>query len=107
MTYNVPVSQNVKDQSDKIYKPGTDTIEPSRVDMTLAASATDILNKTGMIAQSNSSKTPGPTAINFKDNASAEFVVLPGSTTAGIAKIVPNTKYVSTITWTLSASPLH
>lgn len=107
LTYNVPVSQNVKDQSDKIYKPGTDTIEPSTVDMTLAASATDILNKTGMIAQSNSSKTPGPTAINFKDNASAEFVVLPGSTTAGIAKIVPNTKYVSTITWTLSASPLH
>lgn len=107
LTYNVPVSQNVKDQSDKIYKPGTDTIEPSTVDMTLAAPATDILNKTGMIAQSNSSNTPGPTAINFKDNASAEFVVLPGSTTAGIAKIVPNTKYVSTITWTLSASPLH
>ena len=107
LTYNVPVSQNVKDQSDKIYKPGTDTIEPSTVDMTLADPATDILNKTGMIAQSNSSKTPGPTAINFKDNASAEFVVLPGSTTAGIAKIVPNTKYVSTITWTLSAAPLH
>ena len=107
LTYNVPVSQNVKDQSDKIYKPGTDNIEPSTVDMDLADSATDILNNAGMIAQSKSSKTPGPTAINFKDNASAEFVVLPGSTTAGIAKIVPNTKYVSTITWTLSASPLH
>lgn len=107
LTYNVPVSQNVKDQSDKIYKPGTDTIEPNTVGLTLANSATDILNKTGMIAQSKSSKTPGPTAINFADNASAEFVVLPGSTTNGIAKIVPNTKYVSTITWTLSASPLH
>ena len=107
LTYNVPVSQNVKDQSDKIYKPGTDNIAPSTVDMTLAASATDILNNAGMIAQSKSSKTPGPTAINFKDNASAEFVVLPGSTTTGIAKIVPDTKYVSNITWTLSASPLH
>ncbi|KJY48242.1 hypothetical protein JG29_12920 [Bombilactobacillus mellis] len=107
LTYNVPESQNVKDQPDKIYKPGTNSIDPSTVGLDLATSATDILNNAGMIAQSKSSKTPGPTAINFKDNASAEFVVLPGSTTAGIAKIVPNTKYVSTITWTLSASPLH
>lgn len=107
LTYNVPESQNVKDQPDKIYKPGTNSIDPSTVDLDLATSATDILNKTGMIAKSNSSKTPGPTAINFFDNASAEFVVLPGTTTSGIAKIVPNTKYVSNITWTLSANPLH
>lgn len=107
LTYNVPESQNVKDQTDKIYKPGTNSIDPSTVDLDLATSATDILKKPGMIAKSNSSKTPGPTAINFFDNASAEFVVLPGTTTSGIAKIVPNTKYVSNITWTLSANPLH
>ena len=107
LTYNVPQSQNVKDQPDKIYAPGTPISDPTSAGLTLATSATDILKKPGMIAQSNSSKTPGPTAINFADNASAEFVVLPGGTNYGIAKIVPNTKYVSTINWTLSASPLH
>ena len=106
LTYNVPKSQNVKDLPDKIYAPG-DTKDPGSFGVTLATSATNILSNTGTIATSNASKTPGPTAINFKDNASAEFVVLPGGTDYGIAKIVPNTKYVSTINWTLSASPLH
>jgi len=108
LTYNVPKSQNVKDLPDKIYAPGAAISDPaSAAGLTLAASATDILKETGTIATSNASKTPGPTAINFADNASAEFVVLPGGTDYGIAKIVPNTKYVSTINWTLSASPLH
>ena len=107
LTYNVPKSQNVKDLPDKIYAPGDTNTNPGSVGLTLAASATDILKKTGTIATSNASKTPGPTAINFANNASAEFVVLPGGTDYGIAKIVPNTKYVSTINWTLSASPLH
>ena len=107
LTYNVPKSQNVKDLPDKIYAPGDTNTNLGSVGLTLAASATDILKKTGTIATSNASKTPGPTAINFADNASAEFVVLPGGTDYGIAKIVPNTKYVSTINWTLSASPLH
>lgn len=107
LTYNVPKSQNGKDEPDKIYKPGDTKTNPSSFGLTLATPATDILNKTGMIATSNASRTPGPTAINFANNASAEFVVLPGDTDTGIAKIVPNTKYVSTITWTLSAAPLH
>ena len=107
LTYNVPKSQNVKDLPDKIYAPGDPISDPASAGLTLATSATNILNNTGTIATSNASKTPGPTAINFADNASAEFVVLPGGTDYGIAKIVPNTKYVSTITWTLSASPLH
>ena len=107
LTCNVPISQNKKGLPDKIYKPGTGTVDLNTVDMKLADPATDILKENGMIAQSNSSKTPGPTAINFANNASAEFVVLPGDATKGIAKIVPNTKYISNITWTLSSDPLH
>lgn len=107
LTYNVPKSQNVKDKPDKIYTPGDTRTNPSSFGLTLATPATDILSDAGMIATSNASKTPGPTAINFANNASAEFVVLPGGTNSGIAKIVPNTKYVSVINWTLSAYPLH
>lgn len=109
LTYNIPVSQNEKDQPNKIYAPGTIS-DPSSAGLTLAANkgATDILSNTGgLIAKEDKSKAPGPTAINFANIASAEFVVLPGSTTAGVAKIIPDTKYVSNITWTLSAAPLH
>ena len=111
LTCNIPVSQNVKDGPDTIYAPGTTISDPTSAGLTLAEDKgnTDILsdNGGGLIAKEDKSKAPGPTAINFADNASAEFVVLPGSTTAGIAKIIPDTKYVSNITWTLSAAPLH
>ena len=110
LTYNIPVSQNVKDGPDTIYAPGTPITDLDPAGLTLAANAgnTDILSDNGgLIAKEDKSKAPGPTAINFADNESAEFVVLPGSTTAGIAKIIPDTKYVSNITWTLSAAPLH
>lgn len=111
LTCNIPVSQNVKDGPDTIYAPGTTISDPTSAGLTLAENKgkTDILsdNGGGLIAKEDKSKAPGPTAINFADNASAEFVVLPGSTTAGIAKIIPDTKYVSNITWTLSAAPLH
>lgn len=110
LTCSIPVSQNEKDKPDKIYAPGTAISDPTSAGLTLAADAgnTNILSDTGgLIAKEDKSKAPGPTAINFADNASAEFVVLPGSTTAGIAKIIPDTKYVSNITWTLSAAPLH
>jgi len=110
LTYNIPVSQNVKDGPDTIYAPGTTISDPTSAGLTLAADKgnTDILSDDGgLIAKEDKSKAPGPTAINFANIASAEFVVLPGSTTAGVAKIIPDTKYVSNITWTLSAAPLH
>ena len=107
LKYNIPESQNGKDQPKKLYKPANND-EDSADGLTFAAAkTTNILGANPMIASASNSKFPGPTGINFKDIASAEFVVLPGSTTSGIAKIVPNAKYVSNITWTLSASPLH
>lgn len=109
LTCNVPLSHNEKGKPNTIYEPG-DTIITGDAGLTLAETNgdTNILSDNGgMIAKEDGSKAPGPTAINFRDNASAEFVVLPGTTNSGIAKIIPDTKYVSTITWTLSAAPLH
>lgn len=107
LAYNVPKSQNAKGQGDKIYEPGDEISNISEVGLQFTSDTNILSDNSSMIAKSISAKTPGPTAINFSNNASAEFVVLPGTTTSGIAKIVPNTKYVSTITWTLSANPLH
>ena len=107
LKYNIPESQNGKDKPKKLYKPANND-EDSADGLTFAAAkTTNILGANPMIASASNSKFPGPTGINFKDIASAEFVVLPGSTTTGVAKILPNAKYVSNITWTLSASPLH
>lgn len=108
LTYNVPISQNEKGKPNTIYEPGPTITNGNEVTLAETNGNTNILSDNGgMIAKEDGSKAPGPTAINFTDNASAEFVVLPGNTRSGIAKIIPDTKYVSTITWTLSADPLH
>lgn len=92
------ISQNAKGQPLKDYMPGTEDAI-----IALGKNVDILADGPHTVAQSDSGNNPGAVGIDFADPNSAEFVVK----AEGITNIIPNQKYVSNITWTLTASPLH
>lgn len=99
--YTKPINKNTVDSTGNQYIPGTLTSSPDGL------SLGNNVNISGpafrQIASANESELPGATGLDFSNTKSAQVVI----TAEGISSIIAGDDYVSTITWNLTADPLH
>lgn len=103
--YTKPINKNTVDSTGNQYIPGTLTSSPDGLslgnDVNISDTASDTAFK--QIASAKDSKLPGATGLDFSNTKSAQVVI----TAEGISSIIAGDDYVSTITWNLTADPLH
>lgn len=100
--YTKPINHNTVDSTGNQYTPGTNS-SSSQEGLQLEKNVNISGTAFQPIASANDSKLPGATGLDFSNTKSAQVVITAG----GIAKIVAGDDYVSTITWNLTADPLH
>ena len=100
--YTKPINNNTVDSTGNQYTPGTNS-SSSQEGLQLEKNVNISGTAFQPIASANDSKLPGATGLDFSNTKSAQVVITAG----GIAKIVAGDDYVSTITWNLTADPLH
>ncbi len=100
--YTKPINNNTVDSTGNQYTPGTN-LASSQEGLQLEKNVNISGTAFQPIASANGSKLPGATGLDFSNTKSAQVVITAG----GIAKIVAGDDYVSTITWNLTADPLH
>lgn len=101
INYTKPINHNTVDNTGNQYTPGTLTSSPDGLSLEKNVNISGTEFK--QIASAIDSKLPGATGLDFSNTKSAQVVITAG----GIAKIVAGDDYVSTITWNLTADPLH
>lgn len=100
--YTKPINNNTVDSTGNQYTPGTNS-DSSPDGLQLEKNVNISGTAFQPIASANGSELPGATGLDFSNTKSAQVVITAG----GIAKIVAGDDYVSTITWNLTADPLH
>lgn len=99
--YTKPKNQNTVDHTGKQYLPGD--LTSSQPGLSLKSNVNISDTAFNQIASAKDSMLPGATGLDFSNTKSAQVVI----TAAGIASIIAGDDYVSTITWNLTADPLH
>lgn len=100
--YTKPINHNTVDSTGNQYTPGTN-LASSQDGLQLEKDVNISGTAFQPIASANGSELPGATGLDFSNTKSAQVVITAG----GISKIVAGDDYVSTITWNLTADPLH